>query len=164
MVSNYAFRLDGANTFLMLISLMGLHKLLLAKLLDLADDLWRRLVLQVRAQPGQLRHRFPFEHARVREVHVNGSVVQTAATMLEQARHGTVLGWHHHHFVAALGEGIAEGGLRHLRARLAVRSVVVGPVPVGEHWHVALGQPRREDVRRVVVLRIVLVRVQRRQI
>ena len=144
MVSNYAFRLDGAYTFLMLISLMGLHKLLLAQLLDLTDDLWRRLVLQVRAQPGQLRHRFPFEHARVREVHVNGSVVQTAAAMLEQARHGAVLG--RHHFAAALGEGITEGGLRHLGARLAVWSVVVGPVPVGEHWHVALGQPRREDI------------------
>ena len=76
---------------------------------------------------------------------MNGSVVQTAAAMLEQARHGAVLG-RHHHFAAALGEGITEGGLRHLRARLAVWSVVVGPVPVGEHWHVALGQPRREDI------------------
>ena len=129
----------------MLISLMGLHKLLLAQLLDLADDLWRALVLQIRAQPGQLRHRFLFEHAGVREVHMDGSIVQTAAAMLEQARHGAVLG-RHHHFAAAFSEGVTEGGLRHLRARLAMRSVIVGPVPVGEHRHVALGQPRRKNV------------------
>ena len=75
MVSNDAFGFDGGDAFLMLISLMGLHELLLAQLLDLADYLWGALVLQIRAQPGQLRHRFPFEHAGVREVHMNGSVV-----------------------------------------------------------------------------------------
>ena len=51
-----------------------------------------------------------------------------------------------------------------MRARLRVRGVIVGPVPVRKHGHVALRQPRREDVRGVVVFRIVLVRVQRRQV
>ena len=72
----------------------------LAELLDLADDLGCALVLQVRAEPGQLRHWFSLEHRGVievaagsrRETHVDGPVVQAAATRLEQGRHGAILG------------------------------------------------------------------------